>query len=160
VKLDPRVASGPLVALVALLLISLQTADAIRRTSAPKQDPIAKRPTDDPLLDLERRLATLDPTRTLAIRRDPFSFVADPPPLKALTKARPPAPPPPAPTPVLTAIIWDNDPRASIRWNGRDYVVKANSQVSDYQVILIGRDQVLLAHGDESLVLRMHRKGD
>ena len=102
-KLDPRVASGPLVALVALLLISLQTADAIRRTSAPKQDPIAKRP---------------------------------------------------------TAIIWDNDPRASIRWNGRDYVVKANSQVSDYQVILIGRDQVLLAHGDESLVLRMHRKGD
>jgi len=39
-------------------------------------------------------------------------------------------------------------------------MVKANSQISDYQVILIGRDRILVAHGGESMVLRLHRTGE
>jgi len=165
VKLDPKVASGPIAALVALLLISLETADAFHRAGSSKATPVARVQLDDPVADFERRLAARDPhaagAPAIVNPRDPFRFEPEHVAVQTPARARPQAaPPPPAPMPVLTAIIWDNDPRASIRWKGRDYTVKANSQVSDYRVVLIGRDQVLLAHGGESLILKLHGKGE
>jgi len=161
VKLDPKVAPGPIAALVALLLISLETADAFHRAGSSRATPVARVQLDDPVADFEGRLSAPDPHPATANLRDPFRFGPEHLAVQVPARARPQAaPPPPGPTPVLTAIIWDNDPRASIRWNGRDYTVKANSQISDYQVVLIGRDQVLLAHGGESLILKLHGKGE
>ena len=160
-KLDPKVASGPIAALVALLLISLETADAFHRAGSSKATPVARVQLDDPVADFERRLAAEDPHPAVANLRDPFRFGPEHLAVQAPARARPQAvAPPPAPVPVLTAIIWDNDPRASIRWNGRDYTVKANSQIADYEVVRIGRDQVVLAREGESLVLRLHGKGE
>lgn len=159
-RLDRKVLPGLIAALVALLLISLETADAHRKAVSSEVDPVARPQVDDPIPDLERRLAALDPAPTLASLRDPFRFEDERTAVRVLSKARRQADPPrPAPDPVLTAIIWDNDPRASIRWNGRDYIVKVNSQVSDYKVVTIGREQVRLAHAEESLVLRLQGKG-
>ena len=160
-KLDPKVASGPIAALVALLLLSLETGDALRQGGAAKANPVTSAQLDDPVADFERRLAARDPHPAPADLRDPFRFSSGQVAARAPARARPVADPPVTiPAPVLTAIIWDEDPRASIRWNGRDYMVKANSQISDYQVILIGRDRILVAHGGESMVLRLHRTGE
>ena len=161
-KLDPRALSGPIAALVALLLISFQTADALRRAGTSKENPVAQAQPEDPMIEFERRLALPDPNPTAENLRDPFGFAAEPAAVSRRTRAPLPAslPPPPPPPPILTAIIWDNDPSASIRWNGRDYSVKVNSQISDYQVVRIGRDHVVLTHGGESLILRLHRKGE
>jgi len=166
VKLDPKVASGPIAALVALLLISLETADALHRAGSSKATPVARVQLDDPVADFERRLAAGDPdphaaaAPAIANLRDPFRFGPEHLAVQPAARARPQTAPPPPPVPVLTAIIWDNDPRASIRWNGRDYSVKANSQVADYEVVRIGRDQVVLAREGEALVLRLHGKGE
>lgn len=160
-KLDPKTAFGPLAALVALFIVSLGTLDALRRAGPAASSSLAAQAADDAAVDFERRLAAPDSRRALNSLRDPFHFVAE----RAAVVARQPAargeaPAPAVPAPVLTAIIWDNDPRAAIRWNGRDYVVKLNSQIDNYQVRLIDRDQVLLSSSLDSLVLRLHRKGE
>lgn len=158
-KLDPRVVSKPLVAVLALVLIAVQTTDSLRRTGSWKSNPLPKEQADDPLLEFEARLARTDPIPPLANLRDPLAFGVAPAadPRRNGPGAAAPAPPP---APVLTAIIWDNDPRASIRWDGRDYSVRVNSQFSDYQVLSISRDQVVLAHGGQLLVLRFPRRGE
>jgi hypothetical protein len=57
--------------------------------------------------------------------------------------------------PVLTSIVWDADPRATIRFNGRDYSVRQAALFDDYRVVSITRDQVVLDRLGESLVLRL-----
>ena len=52
-KLDPKVASGPIAALVALLLISLETADALHRAGSSRATPVTKAQVDDPVTDFE-----------------------------------------------------------------------------------------------------------
>jgi hypothetical protein len=61
---------------------------------------------------------------------------------------------------VLTSIVWDNDPRATVRWEGRDYSVRENSLFADFRVTGIRRDQVVLERGGERLVLRLPQKGE
>ncbi|HET7225678.1 MAG TPA: hypothetical protein VFK69_08155, partial [Candidatus Eisenbacteria bacterium] len=66
----------------------------------------------------------------------------------------------PAPQPVLTAIVWDADPRATVHWNGRDYSVHVNSLFDEFRVRSITQTQVVLERGNESLVLELPRKGE
>ena len=67
---------------------------------------------------------------------------------------------PSAAPPVLTAIIFDNDPRATIRYDGRDYPVRVNSLFADFRVVRIAADEVVLDRAGETLVLKLPSKGD
>jgi hypothetical protein len=71
--------------------------------------------------------------------------------------------PPPAPVPeepTLTAIIWDQDPRATVRWDGRDFSVRENSLFADFTVKSIRPTEVVLERGGQQVVLRLAKKGD
>jgi hypothetical protein len=120
---------------------------------------------EDPYLQLDRALSrSLHHPETDRLR-DPFAFGASAPaavtgPARAQTVAPLPAPPPEPPRPVLTSIIWDNDPRATLRYADRDYSVRVNSLFADFRVKSITSTQVVLERNGESLVLTLRRKGE
>jgi hypothetical protein len=63
--------------------------------------------------------------------------------------------------PQLTAIVWvEDNPSATIRWNGRDHAVQVNTLFDEFRVRSITREQVILERGGETLVLQLPRKGD
>jgi hypothetical protein len=68
--------------------------------------------------------------------------------------------PAPVARPVLTAIVWDADPRALVRWQGREWTVRAGALFDEFQVVSITRDQVTLSRGTESIVLQRKPQGD
>ena len=106
----------------------------------------------------------------LVLLRDPFGYGASTPvvshPERRPRRPNPgpvavvPAPAPEPEQPTLTAIIWDEDPRATVRWNGRDFSVRQNSLFDDFVVKHIGPDQVVLERGGQELVLRLVKKGE
>jgi hypothetical protein len=61
---------------------------------------------------------------------------------------------------VLTAIVYDADPRALVRWMGRDWTVRPGGLFDDFQVTSITRDQVTLSRGSETIVLQRKTQGD
>jgi hypothetical protein len=63
-------------------------------------------------------------------------------------------------TPLLTAIVWDNDPRALVRWNGREWTVREGGLFDEFQVVRISREQVTLRRGEALLVLNRRNPGD
>jgi len=75
------------------------------------------------------------------------------------TEPKPIAPVEP-PQPSLTAIIWDDDPRATVRWDGRDFSVRANSLFADFTVKSIRPTEVVLERGGQQMVLRLIKKGE
>jgi len=93
--------------------------------------------------------------------RDPFAFgnvaVAS---VDHAVRVHVVKPPPPPPQPVLTAIIWDNDPRALIRLNGREYTIHSGGLFAEYRVASITRSQVTLEKDGQSLVLNRPLKGE
>ena len=54
----------------------------------------------------------------------------------------------------------ENNPSATIRWNGKDRTVQVNTLFDEFRVRSITRDQVILERGGETLVLQLPRKGD
>ena len=163
-KLDLRPWLAPLLAVVLLGVTMKQTGDALRTSgtwphrahSAPARPP-------DPYARLDRVLdrgAARTETRGL---RDPFQFGPAPRPAVARSAraaeraAEPAAEPPP---PVLTSIIWDSDPRATLRYDGRDFSVRENSLFADFRVTSITSTQVVLERNGEPLVLTLRSKGD
>ena len=115
---------------------------------------------EDPYARLERALSRplLQPPADHL--RDPFVFA----PLHAPGPPRPvvarPVVPPPPPKPVLTSIIWDNDPRATIRYEDHDYSVRENSLFADFKVTSITATQVVLDRSGEPVVLTLRSKGE
>jgi hypothetical protein len=71
-----------------------------------------------------------------------------------------PSRPTPPPQPVLTAILYDNDPRALIHWQDRDWTVRQGGLFDDFQVVAITREQVTLRHGETTLVLQRRQPGE
>jgi len=67
--------------------------------------------------------------------------------------------PPPA-LPILTAIVWDNDPRALVHWKDREWTVREGGLFDEFLVVSITRDQVSLRRGDATLVLQRRNPGD
>ena len=62
--------------------------------------------------------------------------------------------------PLLTAIVWDNDPRALVRWKEREWTIRDGGLFDEFEVRGITRDQVTLVRGDETLVLKRHNPGE
>jgi len=94
--------------------------------------------------------------------RDPFVFAR--PAAVAVARAPAQAPPRPLPAaevqPVLTAIVWDDDPRALVRWKGREWTIREGGLFDEFQVVRISRDQVQLRRADATLVLTRRNPGE
>jgi hypothetical protein len=152
---------SPLVALLVLGLVSAQTLEALHVSGAFGWHSAAPRAAMAPAyLSLDRALQRHDPSFTLEDLRDPFDYgrtdAADP-----LPRARPKPVPVVVPArPVLTAIVWDNDPRALVRWKDREWTVREGGLFDEFQVVGITRDQVSLRRGDETLVLKRRNPGE
>lgn len=130
---------------------ALQAAGVWRFGARPAAAPAA-----DPLASLDAHIARALHSEFAGAARDPFGYGAAAAPAAAGTTPAPrrPAPPPAPAAPVLTAIIYDADPRALVRWDGREYSIRAGSLFAEFEVVSIARDQVVLKRGSESLVLR------
>ena len=163
-----RDASGwvsPLVAVFVLAMVSAQIFGALRVTGAFGWHAPAPRVTSSPAYEsLDRAIDRHDPNFTPEGLRDPFEYGR----VEGASQGKhPPAPPRPKPVPVvipalpvLTAIVWDNDPRALVRWKEREWTVREGGLFDEFQVVAITRDQVTLRRGDETLVLNRRNPGD
>ena len=150
----------PLVAIVVLITAGTQTVAALRVTGAfgwqTDAVPVAVPPAYDAV---NRALDRRDPRLALAAVRDPFTArptVAVRPlvrPVKVVANVAPPVP-------ILTAIVWDNDPRALVHWKDRDWTVREGGLFDEFLVVSITRDQVSLRRGDATLVLQRRNLGD
>ena len=164
-KLTPRNVLVPLVALVVLGLTLQQTLAALRasgswrpRSTAPQvrsEDPYTR---VDDLFAQDHNAAPPDGVR------NPFAFGAARPATTATGPAKPVTPKPvvPAapPKPTLTSIVWDSDPRATVRYDGRDFSVRVNSLFADFKVKSITSNEVVLDRSGETIVLSLRPKGD
>ncbi|MBK7367837.1 MAG: hypothetical protein IPJ04_07950 [Candidatus Eisenbacteria bacterium] len=152
---------APLVAIGVFAFVLWQTMGALSASGAWARGgkaPIAA--PNDPFVLLD---AVVAPTRRRRARaRDPFQTGAAPAPAKAPAAKGPAvAPKPVAPArPLLTAIVFDADPRALLRWNGRDYSVRPGGLFDDFQVVSITRDQVVLSRNGENIVLQRKPQGE
>lgn len=160
-KTDARVVVAPLAAILILTLIVIETREALHLSGAWHKPPRVRVASVDPFAPLDRMLASEPPAHPPGLR-DPFSSGAAPTVVAVRTPKLPPRPktPPPPPKPVLTSIIFDADPRATVRWDGRDYSVRAGALFADFRVVSISREQVVLDRGGESVILALPRKGE
>jgi hypothetical protein len=159
VSRGPEAWLPPLVAIAVLIAAGTQTVAALRVTGAfgwqTDAVPVAVPPAYDAV---NRALDRRDPRLALATVRDPFT--ARPPvaapsrPVKPIERPAPPA------VPVLTAIVWDNDPRALVHWKDREWTVREGGLFDEFQVVSITRDQVSLRRGDATLVLQRRNPGE
>ena len=161
---DPMGWLPVLVALVVLTVLGLRTLEALRVTGAfgtgGHRAPTVLAPAYRTLAD---RLEHRAPSGPAAPGRDPFMFgtkTNDNPVSAPAPAAVRPARPTPPPQPVLTAILYDNDPRALIHWQDRDWTVREGGLFDDFQVVAITREQVTLRHGETTLVLQRRQPGE
>jgi hypothetical protein len=156
--ISPLVALAVLAVVVTRTLAALSVTGAFGFRAAPVRVsvPLAYRNVD---LALARRESAAAPAGT----RDPFEFGRATAVTPAVAASRPrPRPLPPAepPAPVLTAIVWDNDPRALVRWKQREWTVRAGGLFDEFRVVSITRDQVRLQRGEATLVLTRRNPGE
>lgn len=118
-------------------------------------------PPPDPLAGLDGLLARAQAPTFSGASRDPFGYgaVAQAPGDDRPVVRRPVVPRPPA-LPVLTAVVYDADPRALVRWEGREYTVRPGGIFAEFEVDSISRDQVVLKRGPERIVLRRKPQGE
>jgi hypothetical protein len=157
VKLDLESLLGPLVALALLVLTGQQTLGALKNAGAWAGRRAETSVSEDPYARIDRVLGT--PDSAVAGLRDPFSFGRPPAAAPAAPRPAPrPAPVPEAPKlPALTAIVLDADPRATVRYDGREYTVRVNSLFAEFRVISITRARVVLDRAGESIVLELSK---
>jgi hypothetical protein len=156
----------PLVALALFAIVAAQTFGALRASGAWSGTGdgrggrrFAAAPAD-PVASVEALIAHTDPAPA-GPARDPFQIGAAPAPVVRVGPVvRKPVTPPPPVSPVLTAIVYDADPRALVRWKGHDWTVRPGGLFDEFQVISITRDQVTLSRGSETIVLQRKPQGD
>jgi len=160
VSRGPEAWLPPLVAIAVLITAGTQTVAALRVTGAfgwqTDAVPVAVPPAYEAV---NRALDRRDPRLALAAVRDPFTArprVAARPPVRPVTVVAKVTPP----VPILTAIVWDNDPRALVHWKDRDWTVREGGLFDEFLVVSITRDQVSLRRGDATLVLQRRNLGD
>jgi len=160
VKIDARSLIAPLVGVLIFALTFRQITSAVRASGMWQPKPHTSRTKkEDPYARLERALTR--PLSETTVPRDPFSFGTGRAPVAVAHPIQhTPTPPPPAPKPTLTSIIWDNDPRATIRYDNRDFSVRENSLFAEFTVKSITSTQVVLERNGEELVLTLRSKGD
>ncbi len=146
---------GPLVGVAVLLYVLMTTWDALGVTGAfgtGRTAPVAR--AVDPFTTLDAALGRPRPAASAV--RDPMSFGAVASESRGPTQPvvrRPAAPPVPV-RPVLTAIVFDSDPRALVRWQGREWTVRPGGLFDEFVVRAITRDQVTLQRGSETIVMQ------
>lgn len=161
----------PLLAIAVLAVIASQTVGALQASGAwggmfHAHGHGAGAAADDPFAVTAALLDHAPPPADASRLRDPFTLGAAPAAAPAAAPGkkggapRVPAAPPAPPRPVLTAIVWDADPRAVIRWQGRDYTVHSGALFDAFQVVAITRDQVTLSRGSETILLQRKPQGD
>jgi hypothetical protein len=160
VNLDIRIALGPAIAVVLLIVIGFQTSEAMKQSGTWRTKPSTVARTLDPYARLDAQLARQAGSSVPAAMRDPFGFgratVANPRPVVHVT-----LPPPAAPRPELTGIITDAaEVRAILRFQDRSYSVKTGDTFADFKVINITAEQVVLDRRGERIVLTRTPKGD
>ena len=153
---------SPLVALAVLGLAVTQTLEGLGATGAFGLRVVTMRvEVPLPYQDVDRAIERRDRAESPEKVPDPFSFSRGDP-VASIAPARPQpvvvAPPPPVP--VLTAIVWDNDPRALVRWNGREWTIREGGLFDEFQVMRISREQVTLRRGEATLVLQRRNLGE
>jgi len=163
VSRGPETWLSPLVALAVLAAITTQTVGALRVTGAfgwqADAVPVA---VPQPYESVNRALDRRDPRLSLGALRDPFAARAAsvaPARSKPARHGRTIVPVAPA-LPVLTAIVWDADPRALVHWKDRDWTVREGALFDEFQVLSITREQVSLRRGDATLVLLRRNPGE
>ena len=158
-RIDLRSLAAPLLGALVLALTLHHTLGALR-TSGAWQRPayVTARPAT-PYTRLDHRLARA-PAPAPANARDPFTYGGAAAARPATPGRRGPAPAPAASRPVLTAIVWDADPWATLRWGGREYNVRTGALFADFRVVSISRDEVVLDRDGASVVLRLPPKGE
>jgi hypothetical protein len=159
VKFTPGQLIPPVLGVLTLAIVLNVTLGAINTSGAWKRTTTRRAATASPYLRLSRILASAAPAPVP--ERDPFTLVSAAAPTTPRTNTpRVVRVPPPPPRPVLTSIVWDADPRATLRYGGRDYSVRTNTLFSDFRVLSITRDQVVLERGGEQITLRLSLKGE
>jgi hypothetical protein len=165
VKFWPRNPIVPLVALVVLALMLQQTLAALRASGAwQPRSRIARARAEDPYSRVDDLFGENRPEVAPDRLRNPFAFGAAHPapvaggPVQHVTPK--PVVPPPPPKPTLTSIIWDSDPRATVRYDGKDFSVRVNSLFADFKVKSITSNEVILDRSGETIVLSLRSKGD
>ena len=144
-KLDARSLIGPLIATLVLAVVVQQTVDALHRAghwSPPRRVGVAHA-ANDPYAMLDQAIGRAASAASSPVR-DPFAYYSAPVAVTTHVSRPHVVKPPRIPDPVLTAIIWDSDPRALIRFNGRDYTVRSGGQFAEYRVSSISRERVVL----------------
>jgi hypothetical protein len=119
---------------------------------------------DDPYGRIDQLLARSSGVTTPDEVKNPFAFgterIARPrTSTRPLSDPGPRQPPPPA-RPTLTSIVFDQDPRATVRYDGRDFSVRVNSLFADFRVVSITANQVVLDRSGEQMVLTLRPRGD
>jgi hypothetical protein len=165
VRIDPRRLFGPLLAGLVLVAVLQQTLSSLQESGTWRLGShAAATRAADPYSRLEGLLAHSTSTPPAEALRDPFVFGSAPRPVTPGDAQHRPVPRPIVPAgpqpPVLTSIIWDNDPRATILYDGRDFPVRESSLFADYRVKSITRTQVVLERKGEETVLTFRPKGD
>jgi hypothetical protein len=149
------------VAIAVLIATSAQIMGALRVTGAfgwqPEVVPVAVPPA---YAAMDQALDRHDPRLAIASVRDPFTSRAPAPVRAPVQVARRVIPVAPPAVPILTAIVWDNDPRALVHWKDREWTVREGGLFDEFQVVSITRDQVSLRRGDATLVLQRRNPGD
>lgn len=160
-----RAPAGWIAALAALALFALvgsQTWSALRTAGAWRaKRPAAQVVADDPYVMLDQQLARAPRPLPQSVR-DPFRYgAAQSAVTPSVTPAHPrPVVPPPPSRPVLTAIVWDNDPRAIVNWNGKAWTIHEGLLFDEFFVTSIRPEQVVLRRGDETIVLTRKKPGE
>ena len=156
---------SPLVAVIVLSVVSAQIFGALQVTGAFGWHAPAPRVPKSPAYQaLDRAIDVHDPNFALEGLRDPFAYGrvdsepnGNAPPVRPRRDVAPVIAPV---LPVLTAIVWDSDPRALIRWNEREWTVREGGLFDEFEVVGITRDQVTLRRGEETLVLHRRNPGE
>ena len=158
---DPAAWVARLVALAVLAAIGAQTISALGVTGAfDSRDATVMVPVPPAYQAVDRALDRRDARAPFTGARNPFEFRLPPrEPAPPHVVARP-APAPVESDPVLTAIVWDNDPRALVRWKDREWTVREGGLFDEFQVVSITRDQVRLVRGDATIVLQRRNPGE
>jgi hypothetical protein len=150
---------APLLAAGVLAYVILQTGHAMERSGiwAPRRATATLVAKEDPYVRLDRVIAGAGGAPETGLVRDPFFQTTAAPTALAPLRPRRVVVPGPPPKPVLTAIVWDNDARALVRWNGRDYTIRTNDLFDQFRVQSISREQVVLdRHGELTILKRPH----
>ena len=156
-----------LIAVVVFALVAFQTVGALHDSGAwagawKKHSFVPGPRPDDPFAPLDALLDHPLPPLGSGAVRDPFALGAAPAPATShAPAARKPVAPAPEPKPILTAIVWDADPRALVHWQGRDWTIRSGGLFDEFQVQSITREQVTLSRGSETIVLQQRKpQGD